>query len=345
MRAGLSSACSPCADMTGPLIDTFGRLHSNLRISVTDRCNIRCFYCMPEEGVKFMERTEILTYEEIERFVRVATRLGVTKLRITGGEPLVRKDLSRLIRLLAPMEGIDDIALTTNGVLLEEQAAELYDAGLRRLNIHLDTLDRERFRTITRRDDLHRVLAGIDKAQSVGFGPIKINAVAVRDLVEPDIVPLAKFGRERGIEIRYIEFMPLDAQGLWQNDRVLRMDHMLAMLAEGIGPLDAIPDADPRAPALEFQFRDGRGRIGFIASVSKPFCDNCNRIRLTSDGNLRYCLFALEETDVKALLRGGASDEMIEQTIRETVWKKWRGHEINTAQFVAPPRPMYAIGG
>jgi GTP 3',8-cyclase len=331
--------------MTGPLIDTFGRLHSNLRISVTDRCNIRCFYCMPEEGVKFMERAEILTYEEIERFVRVAARLGVTKLRVTGGEPLVRKDLSRLIRLLAPIEGIEDIALTTNGVLLEEQAAELYDAGLRRLNIHLDTLDRERFRTITRRDELHRVLAGIDKAQSVGFGPIKINAVAVRDLVEPDIVPLAEFGRERGIEIRYIEFMPLDAQGLWQNDRVLRMDHMLAMLAEGIGPLDAIPDADPRAPALEFQFRDGRGRVGFIASVSKPFCDNCNRIRLTSDGNLRYCLFALEETDVKVLLRGGASDELIEQTIRETVWKKWRGHEINTAQFVAPPRPMYAIGG
>lgn len=331
--------------MSSPLIDTFGRLHDNLRISVTDRCNIRCFYCMPEESARFIERSEILTYEEIERFVRVAVRLGVTKLRVTGGEPLVRKDLPLLIHKLAGIDGIRDIALTTNGILLAEQAQDLYNAGLRRLNVHLDTLDRERFRVITRRDDLHRVHAGIDKAQSLGFGPVKVNAVAVRDLVEPDIVPLAKFGRERGIEVRYIEFMPLDAQGLWQQDRVLRMDDMLAMLAEGIGPLDPIPDADPRAPALEFRFRDGQGTIGFIASVSKPFCLNCNRIRLTSDGSLRYCLFALEETDVKGLLRGGAGDDEIERTIRMTVRQKWLGHEINSAKFVAPPRPMYAIGG
>jgi cyclic pyranopterin phosphate synthase len=300
---------------------------------------------MPEESARFIERSEILTYEEIERFVRVAVRLGVAKLRVTGGEPLVRKDLPLLIQKLAGIDGIRDIALTTNGILLAEQAQDLYNAGLRRLNVHLDTLDRERFRVITRRDDLHRVHAGIDKAQSLGFGPVKINAVAVRDLVEPDIVPLAKFGRERGIEVRYIEFMPLDAQGLWQQDRVLRMDDMLAMLAEGIGPLDPIPDADPRAPALEFRFRDGQGTIGFIASVSKPFCLNCNRIRLTSDGSLRYCLFALEETDVKGLLRGGAGDDEIERTIRMTVRQKWLGHEINSAKFVAPPRPMYAIGG
>jgi len=327
------------------LIDTFGRLHDNLRISVTDRCNIRCFYCMPESGVQFIDKREILTFEEIERFVRIAVRLGVTKLRITGGEPLVRHDLPVLIAKLRDIPGIQDLALTTNAVKLAEQAEDLYAAGLRRLNIHLDTLDRERFAQITRRDELEAVLRGIDRAQELGFGPIKINAVAVRGLVEPDIVPLARYGRQRGIEIRYIEFMPLDAQGLWDRQRVLLADDMIRMLEREIGPLEPLPDPDPRAPATEYRFRDGIGGVGFIASVSKPFCLNCNRIRLTADGNLRYCLFALEETDVKALLRSGATDAEIAETIRATVHKKWLGHEINTAKFVAPPRPMYAIGG
>ena len=328
-----------------PLIDTFGRLHDNLRISVTDRCNIRCFYCMPESGVKFTDRHEILTFEEMERFARVAVSLGVSKIRVTGGEPLVRKDLAVLIGKLARIDGVKDIALTTNGVLLAEQAQDLYDAGLRRLNVHLDTLDAARFQQITRRDEHHRVMAGIDKALELGFGPIKINAVAAKNLVEPDIVPLARYGRERGVEIRYIEFMPLDAQGLWDKGKVLLADTMLEMLAAEIGPLEAMPDPDPRAPALEYRFLDGIGKIGFIASVSRPFCLNCNRIRLTSDGQLRYCLFAVEETDVKGLLRGGAGDDEIRRTIRTTIQKKWLGHEINTAQFVAPPRPMYAIGG
>lgn len=328
-----------------PLTDTFGRLHDNLRISVTDRCNIRCFYCMPEKGVQFMDRREILSFEEMERFARIAVSLGVNKIRVTGGEPLVRKDLPVLIDKLARIEGVSDIALTTNGVLLAEHAQDLYDAGLRRLNVHLDTLDAERFRHITRRDDFHRVMAGLDKALALGFGPIKINAVAVKDLVEQDIVPLARYGRERGIEIRYIEFMPLDAQGLWDKSKVLLAGDMLEMLSTGIGPLEAVPDPDPRAPALEYRFLDGIGKIGFIASVSRPFCLNCNRIRLTSDGQLRYCLFAVEETDVKTLLRNGAGDDEIRQTIRATIQKKWLGHEINTAQFVAPPRPMYAIGG
>jgi cyclic pyranopterin phosphate synthase len=328
-----------------PLIDTFGRLHDNLRISVTDRCNIRCFYCMPETGVQFTDRREILSFEEIERFARIAVSLGVNKIRVTGGEPLVRKDLAVLIAKLARIEGVTDIALTTNGVLLEEQAQDLYDAGLRRLNVHLDTLDAARFHQITRRDEHHRVMAGIDKALELGFGPIKINAVAVKDLVEPDIVPLARYGRERGVEIRYIEFMPLDAQGLWDKGKVLLADDMLQILTSEIGPLEVIPDPDPRAPALEYRFLDGVGKIGFIASVSRPFCLNCNRIRLTSDGQLRYCLFAVEETDVKGLLRGGAGDDEIRKTIRATIQKKWLGHEINTAQFVAPPRPMYAIGG
>jgi GTP 3',8-cyclase len=331
--------------MPKPLIDGFGRLHDNLRISVTDRCNIRCFYCMPDANVKFGPREEILSFEDLERFVRIAARLGVRKLRITGGEPLLRKDLATLIRTLAQVPGIEDIALTTNGVLLKEQGAELYAAGLRRLNIHLDTLDRERFKLITRRDDLGRVLAGIHECLRLGFGPIKINAVAVKNLVEPDIVPLARFGREYGIEIRYIEFMPLDAQSLWLRDKVLFADDMLAMLTEQIGPLEPLPDPDPRAPATEYRFLDGIGSVGFIASVSKPFCLNCNRIRLTADGKLRYCLFALEEMDVRDLLRSSAGDAAIEQVIRESVAAKWLGHEINSTKFVPPPRPMYAIGG
>ncbi len=331
--------------MNGPLIDTFSRVHDNLRISVTDRCNIRCFYCMPEDNVNYVARQEILSFEEMERFVRVAISLGVNKVRITGGEPLVRKDLPVLIRKLAALEGIKDLALTTNGVLLARHAEALYDAGLRRLNVHLDTLDRERFLRITRRDDLPKVLEGLEAARRIGFGPIKINAVAVKNLVEPDIVPLVRFGRERGYEVRFIEFMPLDAQGLWSRKDVLSADEIIAALSREIGPLIEIPDRDPRAPATEYKFADGIGRVGLVASVTRPFCLNCNRIRLTSDGKLRYCLFAIEETDVKGLLRSGAPDEEIAATIRETVRKKWIGHEINSSKFVAPPRPMYAIGG
>ncbi len=327
-----------------PLVDGFGRIHDSLRISVTDRCNIRCFYCMPEV-VKFQPREELLSYEEIERFVRVAVSLGVRKLRLTGGEPLVRKDISCLIHRLSAIEGVEDLALTTNGVLLGEHAQELYDAGLRRLNIHLDTLDRERFLKITRRDDLQKVLDGIDTAQRIGFGPIKINAVAVKNLLEPDIVPLARYGRERGIEIRYIEFMPLDAQGLWDKGRVLLASDMIAMIEREIGPLVVSSHQDPRAPATEYEFADGGGRIGFVASVSRPFCMNCNRLRITADGKIRYCLFAIEETDVRDLLRRGAPDEEIAAAIRSCVADKWIGHQINTTQFVPPPRPMYSIGG
>ncbi len=329
----------------GPLVDSFGRLHNNLRLSVTDRCNIRCFYCMPEQDVQFVPRREILDFEEIERFVRIAARLGVRKLRVTGGEPLVRRNLPELVRKLVAIPGIEDLALTTNGVLLAEQAEALHAAGLRRINVHLDTLDRGRFLAITRRDELDRVLEGIHACLRLGFHPIKINAVAVKNLVEPDVAPLAMFGREHGIEIRYIEFMPLDAQGLWLRDKVLLADQILEMLERQIGPLTPVPDADPRAPATEYRFADGVGRVGFIASVSKPFCLNCNRIRLTADGKLRYCLFALEETDVKGLLRGGASEQEIVEAIRSTVRDKWIGHQINSTQFVAPPRPMYAIGG
>ncbi len=327
------------------LRDSFGRLHDNLRISVTDRCNIRCFYCMPERDVDFVPRAEILNYEEIERFARIAVGLGVRKVRITGGEPLVRKNLPELVRALVAIEGIDDLALTTNGVRLAELAGPLHEAGLRRINIHLDTLDRERFLRITRRDELARVLEGVEACRRLGFGPIKINAVAVKGLVEPDIAPLARFGRDNGLEIRWIEFMPLDAQGLWDRSKVLLADEILDILRRDIGPLVEIPDRDPRAPATEYQWADGAGKIGFIASVSRPFCLNCNRLRLTADGHLRYCLFALEETDIKPLLRGGGSDDEIAGAIRTVVAAKWEGHEINTTRFVAPPRPMYSSGG
>jgi cyclic pyranopterin phosphate synthase len=331
--------------VSATLVDTFGRFHDSLRISVTDRCNIRCSYCMPETGVPFIPHSEILTYEEIGRFVRIAVSLGVTKIRITGGEPLVRRDLPTLVAALRSIDGLKEMALTTNGVLLKEQAEALYSAGLRRLNVHLDTLDQARFLQISRRDDLARVLDGLRRAKDIGFSPIKINAVAVKGVTEPDIVPLALFGREHGFEVRFIEFMPLDGQHLWDRPKVLTMSEILATIEREVGPLEAIPDADPRAPALAYRYLDGGGSIGFIASVSRPFCLNCNRIRLTSDGQLRYCLFAIEETDVKGMLRNGAPDQEIAGVIAATVRRKWLGHEISSAKFVAPPRPMYAIGG
>ena len=327
-----------------PLIDSFGRVHDNLRVSVTDRCNIRCFYCMPERDVQFVRRSEILDFEEIERFVRIAVSLGISKLRVTGGEPLVRRDLPVLIRRLAAIEGIRDLALTTNGVLLPELAEPLFEAGLRRINVHLDTLDRDRFLQITRRDDLDKVLAGLALVKRLGYR-IKLNAVAVKNLVEPDVVPLARYARDNGFEVRYIEFMPLDAQNLWDRGRVLLADDIIATLTRDIAPLVPVPDPDPRAPATEYAFADGVGTVGFIASVSRPFCLNCNRIRLTADGKLRYCLFAIEEDDVKTLMRAGASEGEIAALVRRNVAGKWEGHEINSAKFVAPPRPMYSIGG
>ncbi|HLK48065.1 MAG TPA: GTP 3',8-cyclase MoaA [Bryobacteraceae bacterium] len=328
-----------------PLIDSFSRVHDNLRISVTDRCNIRCFYCMPETDVQFVRRSEILDFEEIERFVRIAVTLGIRKLRITGGEPLVRRDLPVLIRRLSAIPGIQDMALTTNGVLLPQLAAPLYDAGLRRINVHLDTIDRARFLQITRRDEIDKVLAGLEACKKLGYSKIKLNAVAVKNLVEPDIVPLARYARENGFEVRYIEFMPLDSQNLWDRSKVLLADDIIAMLSREISPLRVVPDPDPRAPASEYEYEDGGGRVGFIASVSRPFCLNCNRIRLTADGKLRYCLFAVEEDDVKTLLRSGASDDEIAALVRRNVAAKWVGHEINSNRFVPPPRPMYSIGG
>jgi GTP 3',8-cyclase len=330
--------------ISGPLADSFGRIHSDLRISVTDRCNIRCFYCMPEHGATFSPVSSLLSFQQIIRFVSTALPLGIRKIRLTGGEPLLRPKLPDLIADLNQLADIKDLALTTNAVLLRAAARPLYDAGLRRLNIHLDTIDPARFRTITRRDDLGRVLEGIDEAIRVGFKKIKLNAVAIKGLTEPDVVSLVRFARERNIEVRFIEFMPLDAQHLWSLDRVLTADEMIGQLEREFGPLTAVPDADPRAPATEYQFADGH-RVGFVASVTRPFCANCNRLRLTADGKLRYCLFAREETDIKPLLEKPDFEPALISAIRATVWQKWAGHEINRTSFLAPQRPMYAIGG
>lgn len=327
------------------LIDSFGRVHDNLRISVTDRCNIRCFYCMPEDNPEFMQREDILTFEEIERFVRVVARVGVTKIRLTGGEPLVRRNLSTLIEKLLAVPQIRDLALTTNGILLPEQAAELHAAGLRRINIHLDTLDPERFKQITRRGGFEKVLDGIFLCKRLGFDRVKINSVAARGYVEEDIVPLGHFAREHGFEVRFIEYMPLDADNRWERDKVLFAQEIIDRLSSEIMPLVPVPDQDPRAPASEFMFEDGVGRIGIIASVSRPFCTSCNRIRLTSDGKIRNCLFAIDEFDVKGIMRSGGSDEEVADMVRRAVGAKWEGHEINTARFIKPLRPMYAIGG
>ena len=332
------------ATIGAPLIDTYNRVHSDLRISVTDRCNIRCFYCMPEEGAQFASPRALLSFAQITRFVSSAGRLGIQKVRLTGGEPLLRPKLPELIAALSTIPAIRDLALTTNGVLLERAASSLYNAGLRRLNVHLDTLDRGRFRQITRRDDLSRVLAGIDAAQAAGYQGIKINAVAIKGLTESDVISLVRFGRERHMEVRFIEFMPLDGQGIWSLDRVLTAGEMIAMLNREFGPLSPVPDAYPRAPATEYEFTD-RSRVGFIASVSRPFCLNCNRLRLTADGKLRYCLFAREETDIKPLLENPDLESELESAIRTTVRQKWLGHEINRPAFIAPQRPMYSIGG
>jgi cyclic pyranopterin phosphate synthase len=327
------------------LIDTFGRIHNNLRISVTDRCNLRCVYCMPEQ-VEFLPRKDLLTFEEIERFVRVASTLGIDKIRLTGGEPLVRKDLPRLIEKLAVIPGIRDIGLTTNGILLAPLARDLWNSGLRRINISLDTMDPGRFFELTRRTGFEDVIAGILAAKAAGFDPVKVNAVAIRGVTEADVIPLARFGREHGLEMRFIEYMPLDAVDRWEREKVLYAAEILDILAGEFGPLTPVPNSDPKAPAADFVYADGQGQVGMIASVSRPFCMSCNRVRLTADGKLRNCLFALGETDVRALLReSAATDDAIALALLESVRAKWEGHEINTARFIKPDRLMHSIGG
>jgi cyclic pyranopterin phosphate synthase len=331
---------------TAPLRDSLGRVHTSLRISVTDRCNIRCFYCMPNENVQFRPRDEILTFEEIERFVRVVSQMGVHRLRLTGGEPLVRAGLPRLVRMLAQIKGIDDLALTTNGILLTPQiAAELRSAGLTRLNISLDTLREEVFQKISRREGLDRVLAGIAAAQAAGFQKIRLNAVAIQGLTEDEIVPLARFARDHSLEMRFIEYMPLDAEQHWQSSDVLDGDAIRRTLELEFGPLIPAERSHPSQPAADFTYSDHNARVGLINPVSQPFCEACDRLRLTAEGQVRNCLFSTAEWDARALLRSNASDDDLAALIRACVFAKAPAHGINTESFIRPQRAMYQIGG
>ncbi len=331
------------------LVDSFGRTHNNLRISVTDRCNIRCFYCMPEGPVQYLPRKHLLTYEEITELVKIFVSLGIDRVRLTGGEPLVRQDLPVLIRSLKAIDGLVDIGLTTNGILLADQAQALKEAGLSRINISLDALDEASFREFARREGLEAVLRGIEAAQRVGLDPIKINAVAVRGLTEKQIIPFGEFALQTGIDVRFIEYMPLDAENQWEREKVLFASEIRQALIEHFGPLTPESTSSREAPATDYTFANGQGQIGFIASVSEPFCNRCNRLRLTADGKLRNCLFSLEETDLKSLLRSEESvdqrQRLIADAIRESVAHKKEGHEINTARFIQPARPMHSIGG
>ncbi len=324
-----------------PLVDGFGRVHRDLRISVTDRCNFRCTYCMPEEGMTWLRRDEVLSFEEIERIATLLVeRYGVDSIRLTGGEPTVRARLPVLVAKLAPL-GVD-LALTTNGATLRLVVDDLVAAGLRRVNISLDTLRRDRFVELTRRDELARVLDGIDAALEAGLDPVKVNAVVLRGVNDDEVVDLARFGRDRGVTMRFIEIMPLDADGSWRRDLVVSQAEIVAQLDEAFG---VEPLARGHQPAERFRYTDGAGEVGVIPSVTRPFCGDCDRIRLTADGQLRACLFAVDEVDLRAVLRSGGSDDELAAAVESCVAAKWAGHGISNVDFVRPARSMSQIGG
>jgi cyclic pyranopterin phosphate synthase len=325
-----------------PLRDGHGRLIRDLRVSVTDRCNFRCQYCMPAEGLPWLERADVLTFEEIERLVALFASMGVRDLRLTGGEPLVRREFPRLAAMLAPL--VDDLSVTTNGFLLERDAEALVRAGIDRFNVSIDSLQRDRFFEMTRRDALPRVLRGLEVlAQFPEAHPIKVNAVALRGFTEDEVLPFARFARSHPYEVRFIEFMPLDADHAWSLDRVLTGEEIRTAI-HAVYPLEPEP-REPSATARVYRFADGHGRIGFINPVSEPFCGDCDRVRLTADGKLRTCLFSLHETDLRAPLRAGADDAELEQVVRDAVWRKELKHRVNEPGFVQPARTMSAIGG
>jgi cyclic pyranopterin phosphate synthase len=325
------------------LSDGFGRVHTDLRISVTDRCNLRCTYCMPAEVV-FLPKEELLSYEEIARVAAVAAGEGIRTIRLTGGEPLLRRDLAGLVRLLVAVPGIEEVAATTNGLLLADQAEALAAAGLGRLNVSLDAIREEAFERLTRRRGLDLALAGLAAARAAGFRSIRINAVSIRGLSEDEIVPLAEFCRREGFHLRFIEFMPLDADGSWNAEQVLSGAAVRAILGREIGPLEPLPPADGGQPAVDWRWADG-GLIGFIDPVTSPFCDRCDRLRLTADGQFRNCLFSTTEWDARAVLRGGGSDDEIATLLQACVAAKRAAHGIGSPAFERPARAMYQIGG
>jgi GTP 3',8-cyclase len=323
------------------LVDTFGRVHKDLRISVTDRCNFRCTYCMPEEGMTWVPRDEVLTFEEIERLARLfVERFGFTSIRLTGGEPTVRAHLAALVARLAAL-GVD-LSMTTNGSTLRRDAHALRDAGLARVNISLDSLRRDRFEELTRRDELASVLDGIDAAIEAGFDPVKVNVVCMDGVNDDEIVDFATFGRDRGVEVRFIEWMPLDAGHTWERTRVVPGERIIQTI-DAAYPLVPLPRGDE--PAEVWAYADGAGRVGAIPSVTAPFCASCDRVRLTAEGKLRSCLFSIEETDLRSILRGGGSDDDVAAAIGACVAAKWAGHQIGQVTFVQPPRSMSQIGG
>ena len=327
-----------------PLHDAHGRRIADLRVSVTDRCNFRCQYCMPADGLPWLDRADILSFEEIERLVHLMAEMGVHDVRLTGGEPLVRRDFPRLVAMLERVEGVDDLSLTTNGYLLERDADALVSAGIGRVNVSIDSLQRDRFFQMTRRDALPQVLRGLDAlAAHPEVHPIKVNAVAMRGFTEEEALPFAEFARSTAFQVRFIEFMPLDADRSWQPDAVLTGEE-LRRIIHAAHPLEERP-REPSSTARVFAFADGRGEIGFVNPVSEPFCDDCNRIRLTAEGMLRTCLFSMHEIDLRAPLREGASDAELEGLIRDAVWRKELKHHVNEPGFRPPARPMSAIGG
>ncbi|HEX8065539.1 MAG TPA: GTP 3',8-cyclase MoaA [Thermoleophilaceae bacterium] len=326
------------------LVDGHGRRISDLRVSVTDRCNFRCQYCMPADGLPWLEREAIMRFEEVERLVRLLASMGVHDVRLTGGEPLVRRDFPRLVEMLARVAGVRDLSLTTNGYLLERDADALAAAGLRRINVSLDTLQRDRFFELTRRDSLAQVLRGLEAiGRHPEVAPVKVNAVALRGFTEAEALPFAEFARRTSFQVRFIEFMPLDADRAWSEDAVLSGDEVRAAI-ERVHPLEELP-REPSATARVFRFSDGRGEIGFVNPVSEPFCSDCNRLRLTADGRLRTCLFSIDETDVLGPMRSGASDAELEELVRAAVWRKELKHRVGEPGFRQPARTMSAIGG
>ena len=330
--------------MDVPLVDGHGRRISDLRVSVTDRCNFRCQYCMPAEGLPWLDRAEILSFEEIERLVRLLVGLGIEDVRLTGGEPLVRREFPLLVEMLAAIEGIRDLALTTNGYLLERDAAAVVEAGIGRVNVSIDSLQRDRFFQITRRDSLAQVLRGLDAiAAFPQVRPVKVNAVAMRGFTEDEALRFAEFARSTSFQVRFIEFMPLDADHSWTPDAVLTGEELRRMIA-AVHPLEELP-REPSATARVYRFADGAGEIGFVNPVSEPFCADCNRIRLTAEGELRTCLFSMHETDLRGPLRAGATDAELEQLVRDAVWRKELKHRVGEPGFRQPARTMSAIGG
>ncbi len=330
--------------MREPLRDGHGRLIGDVRVSITDRCNFRCQYCMPAEGLPWLERAKLLRYEEIARVVALLASMGVGDVRLTGGEPLVRRDVPRLVALLSAIDGVRELALTTNGYLLERDAAALVAAGINRFNVSIDSLQRDRFYAMTRRDALPQVLRGLAALAAFPQAhPIKVNAVALRGFTEQELLPFARFAREHPYEVRFIEFMPLDGDRAWTRDQVLTGAEARAAI-HAVYPLEPEP-REPSATARVYRFADGRGRIGFINPVSEPFCGDCNRIRLTADGRLRTCLFSLHETDLRGPLRAGASDDELETIVRDAVWRKELKHHVGDPGFIQPARTMSAIGG